>query len=88
MEAFVFVGSVSNSKIRFAKLSHFNRSDFKQERFAKKTSLPKQLNGFRLINTQLLRIFNQLFESTLIKTDVEIENVLFVVPVKPQVSLL
>lgn len=88
MEAFVFVGSVSNSKIRFAKLSHFNRSDFKQERFAKKTSLPKQLNGFRLINTQLLRIFNQLFITDNSDKFVDTENVLFIIPIREQVTLL
>lgn len=88
MEAFVFVGSVSSNKIRFAKLSHFNQSYFKQEQSTRKISLPKQLNGFRLINMQLLRIFNQLFVSSNNDTSVSVENVLFVVPIRERVTLL
>jgi hypothetical protein len=96
MEALVFVGSTVDNQIKFGKLSSFSRQDFKDRRlFEPKRSKSAKLldsgfktNKFKVINIPLLRIFNQLFESSLTKADVEIENVLFVVPVRPQVSLL
>jgi hypothetical protein len=87
MEALLFVGSVNSNKITFGKLSYFNRSDFKQQSTTK-TMHPARLNGFRLINMQLLRIFNQLFVSSNNDTSVSVENVLFVVPIRERVTLL
>jgi hypothetical protein len=87
MEALLFVGAVNSNKITFCKLSYFNRSDFKQQSANKKVHLAR-LNGFRLINMQLLRIFNQLFVSSNNDTSVSVENVLFIVPIRDRVTLL
>ena len=87
MEALLFVGAVNSNKITFGKLSYFNRSDFKQQT-VRKTAHMARSNCFRLINMQLLRIFNQLFVSSNSNTSVSVENVLFVVPIRERVTLL